>query len=870
MNGKQGTVVDFEPVAKAIKRILNAVSSGRAVHPDEGSSEHLFDRTISATSISQLPSILCTICYDVISSFLSHGMAFPGMDDMLWLDLDYPPAKHDNENELVSRSQAVAVFAGVLGHIIVSRSGNEEDNLRLGRRVCDVLVKLSMSKCQKVVQHACCGLISILSSLRHTFVKKAARSGNISRDAAISDSLVSFIGHVGSVLQGIESDSDLVLIPLIDAMREAATCADSVFDFPKSLKRRIFLILFKPNHDKWELQAIAFQCAVAIINAMTVAEVNMMMFFAIGPEKNVELSNQKRIQPLLIDLLRHRLTSARLLKMSAGSEESYYKPSQVHNRLAREALSLENFPVDLDDLGSPKFSAWKCGNAILTLRLGSKDSLYRGWVEVVIRSPSSRVRRLVKWKNKCITENPGSFLPFFEQLHPRPTKEAGKDNLPECKSPPLQTAEKENESAVYVPSGHSLNLLADARKVIERFDSLVDSASLQRQNSTGKVDAAFKPGMPINEGSHRKTPPRRMSAFGERTNTVVGSGLKRTLSDGGLVTMPPSNQPKALFERKRSVYSWLQNATGKASIDIGLVQELEAIGFSHSVLGVPETVIRPTSYQDLFVHERMRPFKNGPNLNRAISILDRVTPYQTHRIALFYGGQFSTKRNARSARGDSKPNSDGDKFLMATQGSTDFWQFAKDLGDLVPVRHCKYFSGGLDTSESLSDGEFAIVWFGCQGGSYELNEPILVDSMVIFHTVTLMPDRVNTRKRHVGNDVVHVVYGLDIDTLDVDHERMAISGHFGFITIYVIPLVHVPLFKVSVHLKSGLDKSICSALDHLVGSWLVSRRVGAHFVRNLAMQADVICQSMIEDKLGLVLNIEDRNGRIRDTERHLV
>lgn len=174
-----------------------------------------------------------------------------------------------------------------------------------------------------------------------------------------------------------------------------------------------------------------------------------------------------------------------------------------------------------------------------------------------------------------------------------------------------------------------------------------------------------------------------------------------------------------------------------------------------------------------------------------------------------------------------------------------------------------------DTSESLSDGSFAIVWFGCQGGSYDLNDPILVDSMVFFHTVTLMPDRVNTRKRHVGNDVVHIVYGLDIDTLDVDHERMAISGHFGFITIYVIPLVHVPLFRVSVHLKAGLDKSICNALDHLVGSWLISRQIGAHFVRNLAMQADVICQSMIEDKLGLVLNTEDRNGRIRDTERHL-
>ncbi len=146
---------------------------------------------------------------------------------------------------------------------------------------------------------------------------------------------------------------------------------------------------------------------------------------------------------------------------------------------------------------------------------------------------------------------------------------------------------------------------------------------------------------------------------------------------------------------------------------------------------------------------------------------------------------------------------------------------------------------------------------------------MLVDSMVFFHTVTLMPDRLTNRKRHVGNDVVHIVYGLDIDTLDVDHERLAISGQFGFITIYVISLIHVPLYKVSVHLKAGLDDRICSALDHLVGSWLISKKVGAHFVRNLAMQSGVICQAMIEDKLGLVLNTEERDGRIRDTERHL-
>ena len=69
--------------------------------------------------------------------------------------------------------------------------------------------------------------------------------------------------------------------------------------------------------------------------------------------------------------------------------------------------------------------------------------------------------------------------------------------------------------------------------------------------------------------------------------------------------------------------------------------------------------------------------------------------------------------------------------------------------------------------------------------------------------------------------------------------------------------------------RAGLEDSVCSALDHLVGSWLISRKVGGHFVVNLAKQADVICQSMIEDKLGLVLNTEERAGRLQDTARHI-
>lgn len=640
-----------------------------------------------------------------------------------------------------------------------------------------------------------------------------------------------------------------------------------------SLRRKAFLLLFQPICEQWEVQVVAHQCAVAIINTMTPGEASLMLFFAIGPQKRTLKAH--RTQPLLIDLLRYRLITVRSLNSNIRSEEGCCKPSKVHSRLAHEAASLETFPVDLDNLGRPKSSAWKVGNSILSLRLGSKDSLYRGWVEIVIRSPCSRTRRLVKWKDLGVTELPVSLLPFEEE----PSEQAEMEDGLLFKITSVQQTDKMTQSQ-FLESDESLNVLARAKLSIARFDSLIDvpnsissrnaadGASLQEHS--GKIDANVKPDKSKTSVYLTPLPHYSKSVFGEMRNDVdktitanssLGSLMTRSRSDGNLVIRPRS-EPGLSHEQKGNVYSWLQNATCRDDVHTGLIHELEKNGFSRLALGVPDTLITNASYPDLFVHEKLKPYTVDANFCRAISILDRVTPFQTHRVGLLYGGPFSTKKNTRNSKVSTNHNG-GDDFLMSTQASTDFWEFAKELGELVPVRHCRYFSGGLDTSESLSDGFFAFVWFGCHGGSCE------VDSMVFFHTVTLMPDRLTNRKRHVGNDVVHIVYGLDIDTLDVDHQRLAISGHFGFITIYVISLVHVPLYKVSAHLKAGLDERICSALDHLVGSWLISKKVGAHFVRNLAMQSDVICQSMIEDKLGLVLNTEDRDRRIRDTERHL-
>ena len=50
---------------------------------------------------------------------------------MIWLKIDSitrPTSESDNKiNELVARSQAVSDFAGILGYVILSRIGSEEE-----------------------------------------------------------------------------------------------------------------------------------------------------------------------------------------------------------------------------------------------------------------------------------------------------------------------------------------------------------------------------------------------------------------------------------------------------------------------------------------------------------------------------------------------------------------------------------------------------------------------------------------------------------------------------------------------------------------------------------------------------------------------
>lgn len=225
-DGKQGTIVDFEPVATVIKEVLCAVSSCPTYHHREEGVNLLFDGVISPSNLSKLPSLLCSISYTILSLLLSHGMAFPGMNDLLWLGMNSSPDVCDGENELAFAT-AAADYSGVLGYVVVSNIGNKNNNLILSRRICNVLIQLSKSNDRKVVQHACCGLISILSSLRHSLGERSTKVEMY--DTVLSDCAVEYVSFVLRALNNRlnpnaanddlrAKNSDEVLIPLIDGV----------------------------------------------------------------------------------------------------------------------------------------------------------------------------------------------------------------------------------------------------------------------------------------------------------------------------------------------------------------------------------------------------------------------------------------------------------------------------------------------------------------------------------------------------------------------------------------------------------------------------------------------------------------------------
>jgi hypothetical protein len=581
--------------------------------------------------------------------------------------------------------------------------------------------------------------------------------------------------------------------------------ADALWQLPKQMVSASFRLCNEVIARSSEVTEnfyshLAIRCLVALVDSMDIDQVQeAKATFPHGNEWDTA-SNSIILSKVIAEVLERH--SYMLRQKGDGNMPDQYPVSVSKlETMAMESDNIDRFEVEDDIVAQcTPSAAWLYGeNVLLTCRIGASKSRYRGWIEVAIRTLSCRTRILVRLPGSVALENVSLENPEF----------------PGClwNTKATEATESNAESDLRYESSLASDAVADrARAVLSRFDSLVLSSDRDR--------------------------PSRLQT--DRRN-VVDVSLDR--SHHAIATDFRTESPR----KHVAVPEWLRSVVKD---DINAMMTIQAeIDALLSASGIDT---------DNAAHTSTR-LKGSRKLERAISILDRISVFNTHKVAVLYDRPAGLDMDEET------------RVLTTTHCSPAFHNFAGRIGKIAPTRHLKFFSAGLDCSEYQSDGKYAMTWIDEDG-----RKSMAATSMIVFHVVSLMPEGVRTRKRHVGNDIVLILYSdkgsndndiVDFDLAERDLSRSVLRGEFGWITIYVTS--PSPNFlRVALRVRNGLPQDLHDSLSHLVSDHILPEQDTPAYVRNLAIRADLTCRAAV-DAIDPPSNCLERYRLLHEMQRYI-
>jgi hypothetical protein len=268
-------------------------------------------------------------------------------------------------------------------------------------------------------------------------------------------------------------------------------------------------------------------------------------------------------------------------------EHSSTKPLDVTNdsNLSR----LELIAKDLEDIGAFKtnesdeknIGAWLCNRMLLIYRVSARDDRYQGHVEIILRSPTTRIRRLVRLSSTISLANPDFPSNLWDSVLPQDTEKVySKDSKEEV---------DQIQPEMFKMAKAALNKF-DSHFVIgprNDFSSHIKQKERDSHNSKNRYEQS-------QSSSHTKSVAHDLS----------------TVSNMGHIS---SNFGHHLFI-----------ALNGNSNDIEKVEDA-----LHELDG--STYLLDSIYS---ISDEPVQLKWGPKLRRAVNILDRTAPLQTHKVRI--------------------------------------------------------------------------------------------------------------------------------------------------------------------------------------------------------------------------------------------
>ena len=815
-----------------------------------------------------LVSVLRTLCFATIEAMLYCGVALQYPDDREAIKSvsDIRESDLQFSHERVARSRALAAFSCSIIYSHANIVTPCKKWCRFRADLSTLILELVSSCCSSehdVVPIGCRGLsflLAVLYSRKHDCQEETLQ--------LFQDICKTLIDRVEGLVIGVtsgnlsSSSNSRLVVPLLLVLYDIF----SLLGKPEARNSSPYLVSYASRFvtNCYRICALrlfsrpvaitAMHCAAAAYPIIPTAEARRLFFSCKGD--NVEFvgndldaeslwqGDEVRMAPfprIILDFLARGYPS-----LDPHPRGTYFLNARdCHDVLLRESEDMETFQCAEHDA-----SSWIANDGVLTCKKGKANC--RGWVEVTYRTPVAHYRRLVRLTDFPTVDFPCILRPSDLSLRNHHAKQRVQNvshvsTLPENyqieNSAPLQKAALLlREWDKYFLENELVNGFNTKCKIGEGIECL--DANLLEEHLDG-----------------RNAPARRQSEGVNfmRAQYVASNNPNYTSRD---YLIDDADDVKDL-----SVVQWLlESFNGNVNAVEEVVYQLKGFGFSHISLG-------HKMKGDNSVGVSMTYMGHDARVARAIKILDRTNTMQTHKIALLFIGQGSgCEMNAFDER---QPNES--IVLGARHGSPDFLHFRDGLGILVPTRELRVFSGGLDTSPAAADGEMALIWTSeTPVSSTRIRGAAIGGTMVLYHDVTLMPPGLNKRKRHVGNDSVHIVYvekGSSIGSClrvvnngratPITDDSLTISGQFGFVTIFVVPLKGVDFVKVIVRVRD--DSNVF--LSNLAGTSVLPKDAASIYVRQMAIRADIACQALTEERVGLASNWEERLLQLRSMSR---
>ena len=381
--------LDLSPLIETMKRILSALPDKDV--PSNESSSYLSFITAESDASFQLKAL----CLETLHSFIQCGLV-------------KKPVLHWSElSPLVQNTQPCLsqckLLSGYAAFILEDTNDSANSNSFFKQ-----LLASCISRNRSIVRVGCQGLSLYFAAISNKHCD--------SLSTKFHDACLNLIEKLQSL---VESKLDSVLrIPLLTTLLNVISSYNPILHYLSDRTKANIVILCHQICSDFsgemcpQTLLLCLQCAATAAATIGIDELGNLICRVSGRSGSISHTTEipgeldhLQIANVIFDILvQHCLSKSESYKSSPLETKKNPKESNLSETefLAKDIEDIESFDVAQFD----GHGAWLCNDLVLICRVGSNDSRHRGYVEITLRSPSTRVRKLVRLSNRMSLKCP--------------------------------------------------------------------------------------------------------------------------------------------------------------------------------------------------------------------------------------------------------------------------------------------------------------------------------------------------------------------------------------------------------------------------------------------------------------------------------